>query len=124
MSERTPLLPTHTNSNTGASSLIPSQSTRLHLSHAVGAYRAGKLPSQSQISALIDLAIKSDFLKPGGGGSSRTARLGEEGAKVLSDFKDVLSLVKKWGEEKNGDDLFQNIVWEVRESDLDVDTGA
>ncbi len=119
MSERTPLLPTHA---PNPSSLLPSQSTRLQLSHALGAYKAGKLPSQTQLSALIDLAISSDFLKPSGG-SSRTARLGEEGSRVLSDFKEVLRGVKKWGEEKNGDDLLQNILWEFSESDLDVETG-
>jgi hypothetical protein len=102
---------------------LPSRDTRHSLAAAIAAHRAGKLPSQSQLSRLIDLAIGSDVLKPGGGAGSRTARLGEEGQQVLSDVKDVLERVKRWGEEKNGDDLCQNIVWEVGTADVGVDVG-
>src|ERR1700712_2235410 len=106
-SERQPLLPTPSlPSRQQLASTLPSKQTQLSISHALGAYKAGKLPSQSQISKLIDLAVNSDFLKPGVGPGSSTARLGEEGAQVLVDFKRVLELVKTWGEEKNGDDLF------------------
>jgi hypothetical protein len=49
--------------------------------------------------------------------------LGEEGAQVLQDVKHVLEGVRKWGEEKNGDDLCQNIVWEVGTADVGVDVG-
>ncbi len=126
-SERTPLLPTSVSNSIPSRSQVqnslPSKQTQQSLSHALGAYKAGKLPSQQQISKIIDLAIKSDFLKSSGGAGSRTARLGEDGARVLADVKEVLNLVKKWGEEKNGDDLLQNIVYDVREADTDVDTG-
>lgn len=128
MSETAPLLPSSVRNNLPSRSqverAIPSESQRIQLSQSVGALKAGKLPSQDQISQIIDFVVSSDVLKATGGPSSRTARLGEEGSRVLEDLKNVLRAVKKWGEEKNGDDLLQNILYSTATADLDVSIGT
>ena len=58
---------------------------------------------------MLNLIAESDTLKAGGGPTSRTARLGSEGQRVLDASKDVLRSFKAWGEEKNGDDILQNL---------------
>jgi hypothetical protein len=65
--------------------------------------------SQEQLSKMIDLVVNADTLKPSGGANSRTARLGAEGQRVLENVKGVLSASKAWGEDKNGDDILQNL---------------
>lgn len=125
MSETAPLLPTSVRKNLPSrgqvESYVPSESSRIHISECLGAIKAGKLPSQEQVSRMIDLVLHSDSLKSTGGPSSRTARLGEEGARVLDDFKDVLKAFKAWGEEKNKDDLLQNLFYNAATADVDVD---
>jgi hypothetical protein len=66
--------------------------------------------SQQQISKLLEIILRSDTLKSTGGPTSRTARLGSEGQRVLDHLKDVLQAFKAWGEEKNGDDILQNLL--------------
>jgi hypothetical protein len=86
----------------------------------MGALKAGKMPSQQQISRMIDLVLQSDSLKSTGGPSSRTARLGEEGSRILEDFKEVLKAFKAWGEGKNQEDLLQNLFYNAATADLDI----
>lgn len=125
MSETAPLLPTSVRnqlpSNSQVRNNIPSKSQRIQVSQSLGAIKAGKAPSQTQISKIIDVVLDSDVLKSTGGPNSRTARLGEEGSRVAEDYKKVLSLLKKWGEEKNGDDLLQNLLYTASSIDYDVD---
>jgi hypothetical protein len=70
---------------------------------------------------MIDVVLGSDVLKSGGGVNSRTARFGEEGTRVTEDFKDVLKALKNWGQEKNGDDLLQNLFYNASNIDYNVD---
>ncbi|KAJ9122286.1 hypothetical protein QFC22_001707 [Naganishia vaughanmartiniae] len=125
MSETAPLLPTSVRKNIPSrgqvESHLPSEQSRIHISECLGALKAGKIPSQEQVSRMIDLVLQSDSLKSTGGPSSRTARLGEEGARVLDDFKGVLTAFKAWGEEKNKDDLLQNLFYNAATADVDID---
>jgi hypothetical protein len=57
---------------------------------------------------MLQLVIDSDTLKAAGGSASRTARLGNEGQRVVENSKSVLAALKAWGDDKNGDDLLQN----------------
>ncbi|KAJ9113527.1 hypothetical protein QFC20_001878 [Naganishia adeliensis] len=124
MSETAPLLPTSVRKNLPSQrqveSYVPSESSRIHISECMGALKAGKMPSQQQISRMIDLVLQSDSLKSTGGPSSRTARLGEEGSRILEDFKDVLKAFKAWGEGKNQEDLLQNLFYNAATADLDI----
>ncbi len=125
MSETTPLLPTSIRNQLPSASTIqnklPSQSTRLNIAEAYGALSAGKAPSQQQISQIIDLALESDFLKASGGVGSKTARLGQEGTRVLESTKSVLEAIKAWGDEKNGDDVLQNLFYHSSHANTDID---
>lgn len=124
MSETAPLLPTSVRKNLPSQrqveSYVPSESSRIHISECMGALKAGKMPSQQQISRMIDLVLQSDSLKSTGGPSSRTARLGEEGSRILEDFKEVLKAFKAWGEGKNQEDLLQNLFYNAATADLDI----
>ncbi|KAG7570921.1 hypothetical protein FFLO_01119 [Filobasidium floriforme] len=127
-SETAPLLPTsvrsHLPSQSQVQSKLPSKQQRIQVSQSVGALKAGKFPSQDQVSRMIDVVVNSDVLKSGGGPNSRTARLGEEGTRLSEDFKNVLRCLKKWGEEKNGDDLLQNLFHNASHIDYDVEVGG
>lgn len=126
-SETAPLLPTsvrsHLPSQSQVQAKLPSKQQRIQVSQSVGALKAGKFPSQDQVSRMIDVVVNSDVLKSGGGPNSRTARLGEEGTRLSEDFKNVLRCLKKWGEEKNGDDLLQNLFHNASHIDYDVEVG-
>jgi hypothetical protein len=89
-------------------SAMPNKGTRIQVAKVMGAFEAGKLPSQDQIGKMIDVVLNSDTLKATGGPGSRTARLGVEGQRVLEKTQGVLAALRDWGAEKNGDDLLQN----------------
>ncbi|KAL7420693.1 hypothetical protein Q5752_004644 [Cryptotrichosporon argae] len=134
MSERTPLL-SGTVNGPSVSSLqstaqqaqsavvrnMPSKTQRIRVAEALGALSAGKLPSQDQLDRYLDIILESDTLKPTGGPGSRTARLGADGQRVIGRLKDVLAAGKAWGTEKNGDDLLQNLFYNVETADVNID---
>ncbi|RSH91097.1 hypothetical protein EHS25_010273 [Saitozyma podzolica] len=135
MSERTPLLSGTVNGNgpsvsaslpsrRDVESMIPDKGERIKVAEVLGSLEAGKLPSQQQISKLLEVILRSDTLKSTGGPTSRTARLGAEGQRVLDQLKDVLQAFKAWGEEKNGDDILQNLLYEASTADIDIDLNA
>ncbi|ORX33457.1 hypothetical protein BD324DRAFT_639861 [Kockovaella imperatae] len=100
---------------------IPSKGSRIKVAEAIGAIQAGKLPSQDQLSKLIQLVLDSDVLSVNGGVGSRTARMGAQGQDILNKVKAVLNAVQAWGDEKNGDDLLQNLFWEASTAEVNVD---
>lgn len=127
MSETEPLLPTSARQQLPSQSQVqrklPSKGQRIHAAQSLGALKAGKFPSQDQLNKMIDVIVSSDVLKSGGGPNSRTARLGDEGYRVTEDVKNVLRALKQWGEEKNGDDLLQNLMYTASNIDADVHLG-
>ncbi|WVF68948.1 hypothetical protein IAT40_003722 [Kwoniella sp. CBS 6097] len=124
-SERQPLLSgASLPSGREVQNALPSKGQRIKVAQAGGALSAGKLPSQKQISKLIQVVLDSDTLKAAGGPNSRTARLGAEGQRVLEDTKSVLRAAKAWGESKNDDDLLQNFFYNAATADVDVDVNA
>ncbi|EIW73522.1 hypothetical protein TREMEDRAFT_59695 [Tremella mesenterica DSM 1558] len=100
---------------------MPTEGQKIKFAQVSGALVAGKLPSQEQISELLEIVIESDTLKPTGGPNSRTARLGQEGQRVLENLKEVLRAVKSWGEEKNKENLIQNFFYNASSAEVDVD---
>ncbi|KAK8858640.1 hypothetical protein IAR55_002869 [Kwoniella newhampshirensis] len=128
-SERQPLLSGSVNGSSLPSrgqvqNAMPSKGQRIKVAQAQGALQAGKLPSQQQISKMIQVVLDSDALKAAGGPNSRTARLGQEGQKVLEDSKAVLRATKAWGEAKNDDDLLQNFFYNAATAEVDVDVNT
>ncbi|WWC88740.1 uncharacterized protein L201_003653 [Kwoniella dendrophila CBS 6074] len=124
-SERQPLLSgAQLPSGREVQNALPSKGQRIKVAQVSGALGAGKLPSQSQLSKLIQTVLESDTLKATGGPNSRTARLGNEGARVLENLKDVLRATKAWGEAKNDDDLLQNFFYNAATADVDVDVSS
>nr|XP_031864274.1 uncharacterized protein CI109_000187 [Kwoniella shandongensis]KAA5531346.1 hypothetical protein CI109_000187 [Kwoniella shandongensis] len=128
-SERQPLLSGSVNGSNLPSrgqvqNAMPSKGQRIQMAKVSGALQAGKLPSQQQISKLIQVVLDSDTLKAAGGPNSRTARLGPEGQRVLEDSKAILRATKAWGEAKNDDDLLQNFFYNAATADVDVDVNT
>ncbi|CDZ97340.1 hypothetical protein [Phaffia rhodozyma] len=114
--ERSPLLPTHLQPNQQTVDQAKDQARKasFKIATAIAAFQAGKLPSQSQLNALLAKALDSDLLSPGiGRGGGRTGRLSEEGSRVVRALRDVVSAIGVVGNEKNGDDKIQNFLYHV-----------
>ena len=93
--EREPLLsPT----NNKEDSLPPRQNSFEHVADVLAAIKAGKLPSQDQLTRLAIIFAKSDLLLLDG---AKNGLLSQEGKRVLLDVKEVLDSFVQWGMEKN-----------------------
>lgn len=92
-------------------------------SSVAAAFHAGKFPSQQQISKAIDSALSSPFLtnEP----SDDVGELSEQGRKVQDGFRQLILAYKKLGDNKNADDIIQESLWHLSETDLsNVSTSA
>ncbi|KAL7416019.1 hypothetical protein BDY24DRAFT_359249 [Mrakia frigida] len=125
--ERSPLLPTHVQPS--QETVDETRKTAFSLASAVGALKAGKLPSHDQIDKLLSAALDSDILSLSISG--RTGRLSEEGARVVKSLREVISAIRTVGEQKNGDDKIQETLWSLSQvevpsppSRLDVSTSS
>ncbi|KAF7300729.1 hypothetical protein HMN09_00958800 [Mycena chlorophos] len=78
----------------------PSPSHFVALGDAVGAFNAGKLPSQEQLSTLLQHALRSDLL----------ARV-DDATPLQSSLKELIHAILRAGLEKNYDDKIQEFVW-------------
>ncbi|KAN0063240.1 hypothetical protein ACQY0O_004404 [Thecaphora frezii] len=146
MSEREPLLPTHTKqakqdvaeygsqlkhdaTKTArqygvnpddplgqAREAAPSRESLVKLAKVIGAVRAGKMPSQQQLSAWIESVINSPVLDersvPG------SSQLSQQGARVLQDFKGLLACIERIGESKNGDNKIQKFFYQTSQASV------
>lgn len=88
---------------------------------------AGKLPSQKQIST--HLGFLQTFLQRAQAGASNVAesagqndvgRLSEQGSILVKDIENILEAYKQLGQEKNSDDVVQEALWSLAQSDVDV----
>lgn len=70
----------------------------------LGAFNAGKLPSQDQTNRILQLLLRSDVLSNNAGGAlSGYGPLSQSGKKVVSDFKELVYATLLFGMEKNGE---------------------
>lgn len=129
MSETQPLLQ---KSKSTAQNAV-SEQDKQKLAEIVGAFRAGKLPSQEQTTAALQKLLRSDVLARGSIG--RTGRLSDKGIKVVDDFKQVIEMIIQVGMAKNGestwasfslltcidDDKIQKFLYHTSQADVSVD---
>ncbi|GAA95197.1 hypothetical protein E5Q_01852 [Mixia osmundae IAM 14324] len=120
--ERTPLLSDVFGPSSSVDDL-PGKQTRLNLAAAYGALRAGKLPSQQQLNAAIDLALTSDILAQWpktGLTQSKEAPLSKQGRTTLKDINDLLEAVKHWSATCNGEDQLQRLLYHLPKTSVQL----
>lgn len=96
----------------------PSREKLFHIAQLIGAVKAGKLPSQQQISGWIELILSSPVLDERSVAGS--TRLSQQGAKVIQDLKGLLACVERIGESKNSDNKIQKFIWQTTQASADV----
>lgn len=103
---------------------VQSKSALERLVDASAALSSGKLPSQTQITRLLQVLLNSDLLTPSQGPKvddsplSRAVMQGTgptslRGMKVLSDVRDVIQAVVQFGLEKNGTPSLGDCPWRM-----------
>jgi len=97
----------------------PDQSTQFQLARAYGALKAGKLPSQKQITNLLVLLRDSSILQTGT--FERTGRFSDDGVRLIQDIKATIDSLVKIGNSKNSDDKIQQFIHHCSNAVLDVD---
>ncbi|EPQ28928.1 uncharacterized protein PFL1_03728 [Pseudozyma flocculosa PF-1] len=94
----------------------PSRESLVKLAKVIGAVRAGKMPSQQQLSSWIESVINSPVLDernvPG------SSQLSQQGARVLQDLKGVLACVERVAESKNGDNKIQKFFYQTSQASV------
>ncbi|KAL1713884.1 hypothetical protein EV715DRAFT_210772 [Schizophyllum commune] len=81
----------------------------------VAALEAGKLPSQSQISAWLKWLDDSGLTQAQPEGKDA---LSSQGRVLLNDVRGVLAAYQTLGERKNHDDLLEETLWHLSQADL------
>ncbi|TRM66694.1 hypothetical protein BD626DRAFT_483536 [Schizophyllum amplum] len=87
----------------------------------VAALEAGKLPSQSQISAFMRWLDESGLTQAKPEGQDT---LSVQGRKLLDDVRGVLQAYQKLGERKNHDDLLEQTLWHLGQADISSSSTA
>ncbi|TFK22150.1 hypothetical protein FA15DRAFT_758208 [Coprinopsis marcescibilis] len=90
----------------------------------VAAFRAGKLPTQDQISRLLQLALNSELLKDSAVHTGIDPKVvhgfgptSKQGRKVLGDVRNVIQAVLTFGMEKNDDNKLQDLFYNLRRAE-------
>lgn len=78
-----------------------------------GAFSAGKIPSQKQTNEWIDFLVGQLDKWMEVPKSAGTAKLSENGTRLITDCKQLLLAYKELGARKNGDDQFQEALWNL-----------
>ncbi|PWZ00657.1 hypothetical protein BCV70DRAFT_98964 [Testicularia cyperi] len=98
--------------------IAPSRQTLAHIAQMVGAFKAGKMPSQKQLNSFIEATMSSPVLDernvPG------STQLSQQGAKVLQDIKGILACIERIGDNKNGDDKIQKFIYQTSQASINV----
>ncbi|KAL1742409.1 hypothetical protein HDZ31DRAFT_66017 [Schizophyllum fasciatum] len=81
----------------------------------VAAFEAGKLPSQSQISAFLRWLDESGLTQAEPEGKDA---LSSQGRVLLNDVRGVLQAYQTLGERKNHDDLLEETLWHLSQADI------
>ncbi|KAG7445887.1 uncharacterized protein BT62DRAFT_1076305 [Guyanagaster necrorhizus] len=89
-----------------------------HLTSVLAALNAGKLPSQVQLDAFIDW-IKTNALA-----QMDPGYLSPQGRVMVRHLGGVLDAYKTIGSNKNSDDLLQEVIWNLSESDISAPSDA
>ncbi|KAK4051027.1 hypothetical protein OIV83_003156 [Microbotryomycetes sp. JL201] len=73
------------------------------------ALRAGKYPTNEQISETLDYTINHSPIE--------TSKLSSEGQALIEDFREIIRTAKQIVEQKNADELVQNFLFHTRQVD-------
>ncbi|KAK4051695.1 hypothetical protein OIO90_004645 [Microbotryomycetes sp. JL221] len=73
------------------------------------ALRAGKYPTNEQISETLDYTVNHSPIE--------TSNLSSEGQTLIEDFREIIRTAKQIVEEKNADELVQNFLYHTRQVD-------
>ncbi|KAG2360077.1 hypothetical protein BDR07DRAFT_1413625 [Suillus spraguei] len=85
------------------------------LSSAIAALDAGKLPTQKQVDVAIDWTLQNIVASAE---SPDTGKLTESGKVLARGIQDLLIAYKKLGDNKNHDNLLQEVLWHLSEGDF------
>ncbi|KAG2745595.1 hypothetical protein P692DRAFT_20741308 [Suillus brevipes Sb2] len=88
------------------------------LSSVIAALDAGKLPTQKQVDTAIDWTLQNIVASVE---SSDAGKLSDPGKVLAHGIHDLLTAYKKLGDNKNYDNLLQEVLWHLSEGDF-VDT--
>ncbi|KAF4567138.1 hypothetical protein EYR40_006132 [Pleurotus pulmonarius] len=81
----------------------------------LAAFEAGKIPSHQQIADFIDWFNGTIIPQASPGGSDQ---LSFQGRVLADDVREILDAYKQLGNNKNSDDLIQECLWHLSETDL------
>ncbi|KAG1852737.1 hypothetical protein F4604DRAFT_1629081 [Suillus subluteus] len=91
------------------------QHTMDKFSSVIAALDAGKLPTQKQVDTTIDWILHNIVTSVE---SPDTAKLSETGKVLARSIEDLLIAYKKLGDNKNHDNLLQEVLWHLSEGDF------
>ncbi|KAF9220450.1 hypothetical protein BS17DRAFT_804037 [Gyrodon lividus] len=92
----------------------PIKEAMAEISTIIAALDAGKLPTQSQVNAIIDWMLENLVILPE---SPDIEKLSELGKILARDLREVLVAYKQLGTSKNNDNLLQEALWHLSEGD-------
>ncbi|KAI5479498.1 hypothetical protein MNV49_003440 [Pseudohyphozyma bogoriensis] len=95
------------------------------LASAVAALQAGKMPTTSQLNAILQKLLKSNVLQPDIGsryaGRVGGGKLSKGGREVVERAREVVQSVVRVGLEKNDDDKIQRFIHAASQASVDVE---
>ncbi|KAK0200612.1 hypothetical protein DFS33DRAFT_1387828 [Desarmillaria ectypa] len=83
---------------------------KIKLYGTVQALRQARLPTNKQLSSWLDYALDHSPVE--------TSTLSKDGQKLVADIQEILRTLRSMIQEKNGDELIQNWIWQTREVDM------
>ncbi|KAJ6499679.1 hypothetical protein C8R47DRAFT_295418 [Mycena vitilis] len=109
--ERTPLLPKTRPAEE------PPHSAFDKLADIIGAMNSGKIPSQDQVSGLLQHALRSELLRDPSNGLPVTAGpLSRQGVILMLEIRELVDAVLRVGLEKNYDNRIQDLLYQSSRS--------
>ncbi|KAJ7770572.1 hypothetical protein B0H16DRAFT_1515956 [Mycena metata] len=109
--EKAPLLPKSRPSEE------PPYSVFDKLADIIGAINTGKIPSQDQVSQLLQHALRSEFLRdPSNSIPSHGGPLSQQGVALVFEIKELVDSVLRMGLEKNYDNKIQDLLYQSSQS--------
>jgi hypothetical protein len=98
------------------------------LANAVGAAKAGKLPTTDQVVNGVRKLLSSSLLQPEIGsvlaGKAGGGKLSKRGKDVVLKSRKVLESLARLVLEKNNEDQIQKFIWQASQADVDIDVDA
>ncbi|KAK0454266.1 uncharacterized protein EV420DRAFT_1695817 [Desarmillaria tabescens] len=89
---------------------------KIKLYGTIQALRQARLPTNKQFDSWLNYALDHPPVE--------TSTLSKDGQKLVADIQEILRTLRNMIEEKNGDELIQNWIWQTREVEMsDISAG-